>query len=92
MYASDNLCSPCFIYTHSHADLHAKDNDLCTPTHIAAIHKLTVAYHCLMECIPVNLHASVIFTAFDVKCSREVILEVSWCMKSVTNSVSLVLS
>ena len=29
-----------------------------------------------MECIPDSAHASVIFTSFEVKCSREIILEV----------------
>ena len=63
-------------HTHSGADLYAKDNNCCTPAHIAAMHQCVDAYHCLMECIPDRTHASVIFTSFEAKCSLEIILEV----------------
>ena len=72
--ASSNILM--WTLTHRGADLDSKDNNYCTPTHIAAMYQFTDAYHCLMEYIPVDLHASVIFTAFDVKHNREIILEV----------------
>ena len=62
--------------THSEADLYAKDKNCCTPTHIAAMHQYTDAYHCLMEYIPVDKRASVIFTVLDVKQNRGIILKV----------------
>ena len=64
------------------ADLNSKDNNHCTPTHIAAMHQFTDAYLCLMECTPVDERASVIFTAFDVKHNRDVILEVRYYVHS----------
>ena len=67
---------PTWTLTHSKADLYAKDSNYCFPTHIAAVHQCTDAYHCLMEYIPVTLHASVIFTALDVKQNRSIILKV----------------
>ena len=61
---------------HSHADLYAKDNSLCTPIHIAAMHQYTDAYHDLMKHIHDDERASIIFLAFEVKCNRNIILEV----------------
>ena len=68
-------------HTHSGADLYAKDYNLCTPTHIAAMHQLADVFHCLMKYIPVHAHPSVIFTVFDVKSSKDIILKVSYIKK-----------
>ena len=75
---SDNLCLNILLcaLTHRGADLYSKDNNYCTPTHIAAMHQFTDAYNYLMEYIPVCERASVIFTAFDVKHNRDIVLEV----------------
>ena len=64
------------IHTRSGADLNAKDNNDCTPTHVAAMHQCVDAFHCLMEYIPDSAQTSVIFTNFEVKNNREIILEV----------------
>ena len=68
--------SPTWTVTHSKADLYAMDSNCCTPTHIAAMHQFTDAYHCLMEYIPVEKHAFVIITVLDVKQNRDIILKV----------------
>ena len=65
-------------HTHTHtpsgADLYAKDNNCCTPAHIAAKHQCADTFHCLMECIPDN--TSVIFTSFEVESNKEMVLKV----------------
>ena len=71
------LALPFWIHTYSGADLYAKDKSLCTPIHTAALHQLTDVFHCLMKRIPFHAHPSVIFTVFEVKCSKEIILKVS---------------
>ena len=71
------LALPFWIHTHSGADLYAKDKSLCTPVHTAAMHQLIDVFHCLMKHIPVDAHPSVIFTVFEVKCSKDIILKVS---------------
>ena len=68
--------------THSGADLNSKDNNYCTPTHIAAMHQYTEAYQCLMKYTPVVEHASVMIMAFDVKHNRDIILEVRYYVHS----------
>jgi len=66
-----------WIHTLSGADIYAKDRNLCTPAHIAALYQLTDVFHCLMKRIPVHAHPSVIFTVFKVKCNKDIILKVS---------------
>jgi len=41
------------------------------------MHKHADAYYCLMEHTPERMHATIIFTSFEVKFSKETILKVS---------------